>query len=40
MEDKYEIICEECGKTFESSDPAATVCLECWEKFYEILISD
>ena len=33
MEEKtYEIICEECGKSFESTDEEATLCMECWEK--------
>ena len=32
MSDTYEIICSECGKTFESIDEEATLCPECWEK--------
>lgn len=36
MENTYEIICEECGKAFESNDEAATVCPECWEKLINL----
>lgn len=35
MNDTYEIICSECGKTFESEDEEATLCNECWEKIIE-----
>ena len=28
----YEIICEDCGKLFDSEDSEATLCPECWEK--------
>lgn len=28
----YEIICDECSKSFESEDIDATICNECWEK--------
>lgn len=30
MEDKFEIVCDECSKTFESMDEDATLCPECW----------
>lgn len=32
MEDKSEIICEECGKSFLSADSEVTLCQSCWEK--------
>ena len=32
MEDKFEIVCDECSKTFESTDEDATLCSECWRK--------
>lgn len=35
MNEKYEIICDECGTAFESDDEAATVCSECWEKLID-----
>lgn len=34
--EKYEIICEECGKPFESEDEEATLCPECWEKIVSL----
>lgn len=35
MADTYEIICEECGKPFESVDEEATLCPECWQSIIE-----
>ena len=35
MEEKFEIICDECSKAFESTDEAATLCPECWAKIIE-----
>jgi len=32
MNETFEIICEECGKSFESEDEEATLCPDCWEK--------
>ena len=32
MDEKFEIICEECSKPFESVDEEATLCPECWER--------
>lgn len=32
----YEIICEECGNTFESNDEEATLCPECWKKIVSL----
>ena len=29
-EKTYELVCEECGKPFESVDEEATLCPECW----------
>ena len=34
--EKYEIICEECGKSFESEDEEVTLCPECWEKIVSL----
>ena len=32
VEELYEIICQECGKSFDSIDMECTLCPECWEK--------
>lgn len=33
MEEKtFEVICQDCGKTFESTDEEEILCAECWEK--------
>ena len=32
MEEKFEIVCNECSKTFMSEDSNAEICPECWEK--------
>lgn len=32
MEEKFEIVCSECSKTFMSEDSNAEVCPECWIK--------
>lgn len=32
MEEKIELICEDCSKTFMSTDSDAQLCPECWEK--------
>ena len=32
MEEKFEIVCSECSKTFMSEDSNAEVCPECWNK--------
>lgn len=34
--EKYEIICEECGKSFESEDEEATLCSDCWTKIVSL----
>lgn len=36
MANTYEIICEECGKPFDSVDEEATFCPECWEKIVSL----
>lgn len=32
MEDMFELICQECSGTFESTDINAEICPDCWEK--------
>lgn len=32
MEETFELVCQECGKTFESTDANESVCKDCWEK--------
>ena len=32
MEETFELVCQECSKTFESEDINATICDDCWEK--------
>lgn len=36
MEEIFELVCQECSKTFESTDVNATICSDCWEKFIEV----
>ena len=32
MGEIYELICDECSKTFDSEDINATICDDCWKK--------
>lgn len=32
MEEIFELVCQECSKTFESTDVNAEICMDCWEK--------
>lgn len=32
MDEKFEIICDECSQPFESADEEATLCPDCWCK--------
>lgn len=32
MEEIFELVCQECSKTFESTDVNAEICKDCWEK--------
>lgn len=36
MNETFEIICEECGKSFESEDEEATLCPDCWKKIVSL----
>ena len=33
MEEIFELVCQKCSKTFESTDVNADFCKDCWEKF-------
>lgn len=32
MEETFELVCQECSKTFESEDINAAICDDCWKK--------
>lgn len=32
MEEIFELVCQECSKTFESTDVNAEICEDCWKK--------
>ncbi len=34
--ENYEIVCENCGKVFESDDEMATLCNDCWIKIVNL----
>lgn len=37
---KYENVCSECGKPFETNDEEATICFDCWEKIATMIQLD
>lgn len=40
MENKYEVICHECGKNFMTDDEDEKFCVDCWTKVITKIIEN